>query len=138
MPGQEPDWDAYVSARAEATVFHLAGWKGVIERATGQAGHYLMAWEGARVVGIYPLFVVSSRLFGAQGVSLPFVSYGGIVADDAAAEQALGYEAWNAVRMLAMVMHLYVFGAYGQGTLLPGRGRGYHQTSYGRGHFQAA
>ena len=43
MPGQEPAWDAYVSARAEATVFHLAGWKGVIERATGQAGHYLMA-----------------------------------------------------------------------------------------------
>lgn len=98
MPGQEPDWDAYVAARAEATVFHLAGWKSVIERTTGQAGHYLMAWEGTRVVGIYPLFVVSSRLFGAQGVSLPFVSYGGIVADDAAAEQALGAEAARLAR----------------------------------------
>jgi hypothetical protein len=50
------------------------------------------------VVGIYPLFIVSSRLFGAQGVMPAVVSYGGIVADDAAAEQALGAEAARLAR----------------------------------------
>ena len=97
-PGQEPVWDEYVSRHPDSTVFHLAGWKRVIERATGHAGHYLMAWDQDRAVGIYPLFIVSTRLFGAMGVSLPFVSYGGIVADGPEAEQALGDEAAKIAR----------------------------------------
>ncbi len=97
-PGQEALWDEYASRHTDATVFHLAGWKRVIEGSTGHAGHYLMALDGERVAGIYPLFVMSSRLFGARGVSLPFVSYGGIVADGPEVEQALGEAAAGIAR----------------------------------------
>ena len=91
--GREAVWEAYVAGHADATVFHRAGWGRVIERATGHRAHYLMAVEDGRVEGIYPLVIVSSRLFGARGVSLPFVGYGGMVSDRAEAEQALADEA---------------------------------------------
>lgn len=90
IAGQEREWDAYAATHPEATVFHRAGWQRVIERSTGHAGHYLLARDQGRVVGLYPFFIVATRLFGAVGVSLPFVSYGGIVADSAEVEQALG------------------------------------------------
>lgn len=89
----EAAWDAYVARHPDTTVFHRSGWKRVIERSTGHAGHYLMAMEQERVVGIYPLFILATRLFGRIGVSLPFVGYGGIVSDGPEAEQALADEA---------------------------------------------
>ena len=97
-PGQEQEWDAYAATHPEATVFHLAGWQRVIEQSTAHAGHYLMAREQGRVVGIYPFFIVATRLFGTTGVSLPFVSYGGIVAESVEVEQALGDAADNIAR----------------------------------------
>ena len=97
-PEREADWNGYAARHPDATVFHLAGWKRAIERSTGHAGHYLMALDQGRIVGIYPLFIVSTRWFGAMGVSLPFVSYGGIVADGPDAEQALGDEAARIAR----------------------------------------
>jgi FemAB-related protein (PEP-CTERM system-associated) len=90
---QEPDWDAYVARHPDATVFHLSGWGRVIERATGHRTHYLMAMDGGRVAGIYPLVILSTRLFGVMGSSLPFVGYGGMVSDGPEAEQALADEA---------------------------------------------
>jgi FemAB-related protein (PEP-CTERM system-associated) len=94
----EAAWDEYVARHAEATVFHRAGWKRVIESSTGHAGRYWMAWDGDRVAGIYPLFILSTRLFGTMGVSLPFVGYGGIVSDGPDAEQALTGEAETLAR----------------------------------------
>ena len=94
----EAAWDAYVARHPDTTVFHRSGWKRVIERSTGHVGHYLMAMEQERVVGIYPLFMVSTRLFGTRGVSLPFVSYGGLVANNLEVEQALGEAAVHIAR----------------------------------------
>ena len=88
-PGLDAAWDDYVARQPAATAFHRVGWKRVIERATGHAGRYLMAMDADRVVGILPLFIVSTRLFGTLGVSLPFVGYGGVVADGSDAEAAL-------------------------------------------------
>lgn len=95
---REAAWDEYVARHAEATVFHRAGWKRVIESSTGHAGQYLMALDQDRVVGIYPLFILSTRLFGTLGVSLPFVGYGGIASDGPEAEQALAGEAATLAR----------------------------------------
>lgn len=94
----ESAWNAYVSAHPDATVFHLSGWRQVIERATGHRAHYLMAMDDGRVVGIYPLFILSTRLFGTMGVSLPFVGYGGIASDGPEAERALAGEAETLAR----------------------------------------
>lgn len=94
----EADWDAYVSRQAEATVFHRAGWKRVIERSTGHEGSYWLAREQGQVVGIYPFFILSTRLFGTLGVSLPFVGYGGLVTDGPEIERALTDEAAKQAR----------------------------------------
>ena len=95
---REAAWDGYATDHPDATAFHLAGWKRVIEHSTGHRAHYLMALDGGRVAGIYPLFILSSRLFGTLGVSLPFVGYGGILSENPEAEQALADEAAQRAR----------------------------------------
>lgn len=89
----EAAWDDYVTRHAEATVFHRAGWKRVVERSMGHPGVYLMAMDQGRVMGIYPFFILSTRLFGTRGVSLPFVGYGGLVTEGPEIERALTDEA---------------------------------------------
>lgn len=86
-------WDRYVSRHPEATFFHRSGWKKVIEDSTGHPGTYLMALDNNIVVGVYPLFIISTGLFGLFGISLPFVNYGGILADSVDVEKMLIDEA---------------------------------------------
>jgi FemAB-related protein (PEP-CTERM system-associated) len=73
-------WDEFVSRCAEATFFHRAGWKSVIERAFGHRTRFLYAEVGGRIEGVLPLAEVSSTLFGHALVSLPFCVYGGVAA----------------------------------------------------------
>jgi FemAB-related protein (PEP-CTERM system-associated) len=88
--GESSAWDRYVNSRVEATQYHQWKWRGVFERAFGHETHYLVARRGPKIVGVLPLVLFRSRLFGRFMVSLPFVNYGGVVADDAAiAEQLL-------------------------------------------------
>jgi FemAB-related protein (PEP-CTERM system-associated) len=74
------DWDRFVAECPEATFFHRAGWKTVIERAFGHRTHFLYAEAGGRIEGVLPLAEVKSLLFGHALVSLPFCVYGGIAA----------------------------------------------------------
>ena len=53
------------------------------------ARSYLAARHGGRVAGVLPLVFFRSRLFGTFAVSLPFVNYGGVLADDHAVAAAL-------------------------------------------------
>jgi len=82
-------WDAYVAAHPEATFFHRAGWKRVIEDAFGHRTHFLLAEQDGEVAGVLPLAEIRSLLFGHSLGSLPFCAYGGIVADHDAAYRAL-------------------------------------------------
>ncbi len=82
-------WDAYVQAHPDATFFHRAGWKRVIEDAFGHRTHFLLAERGGEIVGVLPLAEIRSRLFGHSLGSLPFCAYGGILADHDAAYRAL-------------------------------------------------
>ena len=83
------DWDAYVNAHPQATVFHRYAWREVLQEGLGYEPEYLMAKEDGRVRGVLPLMCVRSRLYGTTLVSLPFCAYGGPLADDAQALQAL-------------------------------------------------
>jgi FemAB-related protein (PEP-CTERM system-associated) len=83
------DWDAYVAAHADATGYHRSMWRGVFERGLGQKTVYLTATRGAQVAGVLPLVAVKSWIFGSTLVSLPFLNYGGVLADDAAAADVL-------------------------------------------------
>jgi FemAB-related protein (PEP-CTERM system-associated) len=78
-------WDEFVEAAEHSSVFHLSGWKKVMEETYGLRTHFLCAKEGDCVVGVLPLLQVRSRLSGYFFTSLP----GGICALDESAAQAL-------------------------------------------------
>jgi FemAB-related protein (PEP-CTERM system-associated) len=77
-----PDWDAFVASRPEASAYHQWKWRHVFERAFGHDTRYLTARHDARIVGILPLVLFRSAFFGRFAVSLPFVNYGGVLAED--------------------------------------------------------
>lgn len=83
------DWNAFVESCPEATFFHRAEWKNVLEQAFGHSAKYLFAERGGRIEGVLPLSHVKSLLFGDSLCSTPFCVYGGIAADTDAARDAL-------------------------------------------------
>lgn len=95
-------WNDYVLAHTEGTFFHLAEWQDVLRRAFGHAAHYLLAEAGGRIRGVLPLAQVRSRLFGNSLVSTPFCVYGGILADDGPAFDALRDHACELARRLGV------------------------------------
>lgn len=90
-------WDQFVSGCSEATFFHRAGWKTVLEQAFGHRAYFLYAEADGRIEGVLPLAEVSSILFGHTLVALPFCVYGGVAATTERARRALD----EAARMLA-------------------------------------
>ncbi|MEO1037408.1 MAG: FemAB family XrtA/PEP-CTERM system-associated protein [Pseudomonadota bacterium] len=83
------DWDRWVDAHDNATFYHLAGWRDVISQCFGRKSHYLVAKRAEHIVGVLPLVRLKSLLFGDFLVSMPYLSYGGVVAEDASVRDAL-------------------------------------------------
>jgi FemAB-related protein (PEP-CTERM system-associated) len=83
------EWNAYVDAQPDATGYHAWEWRHVFEQAFGHEAVYLAARREGRTVGVLPVVLFRSALFGSFSVSLPFVNYGGVLADDADASDAL-------------------------------------------------
>ena len=86
-------WEAYVEARGDATGYHSWRWRQVFEGAFGHECVYLAARQGGLIVGVLPMVQIKSLLFGRTLTSLPFLNYGGVMADapeiaDALIEQA--------------------------------------------------
>jgi FemAB-related protein (PEP-CTERM system-associated) len=89
-------WDAFVDRQPSAAGYHEWRWRRVFDRAFGHQSVYLTARRHDRVgrrrnriVGVLPLVQIKSLLFGRTLTSLPFLNYGGVVSDDAGADQAL-------------------------------------------------
>ena len=87
------DWDAYVARHESATAYHRASAVGIGARAFSLRTRYLSAYSGRDVVGVLPIVEQSSRIFGRFLVSLPFVTYGGVLADNAEIACALAAHA---------------------------------------------
>ncbi|KIF81538.1 peptidoglycan bridge formation protein FemAB [Noviherbaspirillum autotrophicum] len=100
--GDQERWDAFVNKCSEATFFHRAGWKSVIERAFGHRTYFLYAESEGRIEGVLPLAQVKSLMFGHSLVSLPFCVYGGIAANTEAARHALHQEAQRLATQLGV------------------------------------
>jgi serine/alanine adding enzyme len=83
------EWDAFVRSHERSSGYHLWAWRRVFEDVFGHECAYLQARNGNRIVGVLPLVKFRSWLFGRSLVSLPFVNYGGVVAVDAVAADAL-------------------------------------------------
>jgi FemAB-related protein (PEP-CTERM system-associated) len=85
-------WDAYVLAHPDADHYHLSGWGRSIEMVYGYKALYLSAWNGPVIVGVLPIIVMGGALTRKSLVSMPFLDYGGICADNSETVQFL-YEA---------------------------------------------
>ena len=82
-------WSTYVASQAGITGYHDWRWRDVFKGAFGYDSIYFAARRLDRIVGVLPTVLLDSWLFGRALISLPFVNYGGVVADDVAAERAL-------------------------------------------------
>jgi FemAB-related protein (PEP-CTERM system-associated) len=80
---------SYLARTPTATLYHDPKWLPVLRQAFGRRGTYLSAIRGGDVVGVLPLVFFSHAVFGRFAVSMPFLNYGGVIADDAAVEAAL-------------------------------------------------
>jgi FemAB-related protein (PEP-CTERM system-associated) len=78
-----------VFSRPGATGYHRAAWASVFSKAFGHDTRYLAAEADGQIVGILPLVMFKTRFLRRFCVSLPFVNYGGIVADSPEVEHAL-------------------------------------------------
>lgn len=96
--GEDSRWDEFVSGHPGGTFFHLAAWRGIIERSFGFEPLYLFATDGGALRGVLPLFLVKSLLFGRSLVAMPMGVYGGPVALDEEASQALIRKAMSLVK----------------------------------------
>jgi serine/alanine adding enzyme len=83
------DWDAFVEQHPGSSVYHLSGWRGVIQRSFGHDCPYLLAKRSGQLVGVMPLVRMESPLFGHFMVSMPYFNYGGALSCDATTDQAL-------------------------------------------------
>lgn len=88
-------WDRYVFAHEAGTFCHLAGWKSVVEQGAQQDCPYLVAEQDGDVVGVLPLTLRRSRLFGDALISSMFAVYGGALATNDKAYEALDAAAWR-------------------------------------------
>jgi FemAB-related protein (PEP-CTERM system-associated) len=87
--GDHAAWDAFVRHTDGGTLFHLIGWKEVLERTFGFTAHYLVARRGTETVGVLPLFELRAPGMARGLLSLPFAVEGGVCSTDAAAQAAL-------------------------------------------------
>lgn len=78
----QPAWDAYVASHPATTLYHRAAWPLALSGIFGLEAYFLTASDGAHLSGVLPLIRQRSRLFGDRLTSLPYVNYGGPLADD--------------------------------------------------------
>lgn len=77
----DASWNAFVQGSPRASFYHRAEWREVNRRCFGHRTCYLAALDAGRVAGVFPLVQLKSVLFGNIACSLPFVNYGGPVAE---------------------------------------------------------
>ena len=98
--GQDQRWDNFVMASADSSFFHLSAWRQVIEQAFGHDTYYYYAEQDGEITGILPLTHIKSLLFGNSLISNAFCVYGGIVASNGQAFEALTEQARQLARQL--------------------------------------
>lgn len=84
-----PRLEAYARNGDQAPLSRHPGWLTVLHKAFGHLPHCLEAVEDGRTRGILPLAFVRSYLFGRFLVSLPYLNYGGVLADNDRISQKL-------------------------------------------------
>jgi FemAB-related protein (PEP-CTERM system-associated) len=87
--GHAPEWDAFVASKPGAAGYHGHAWQAILEKSFGHKGYMLAARDKGEISGVLPLVHMKSLLFGNFLVSLPFVTYGGLLCRDADSTRVL-------------------------------------------------
>jgi FemAB-related protein (PEP-CTERM system-associated) len=83
-------WDAYVQTKDNSAVYHLSAFRDIISQSFGHKALYLAAYKASgEICGVLPAVEMKSGLFGHFIVSLPFFTYGSVLADNAEVEKKL-------------------------------------------------
>jgi len=69
-------WNRFVLKHSD-NPRHLYEWRKILEEVYRYKCLYLMAKDENKVVGVFPVAIIKSKLFGTQICSLPFADYGG-------------------------------------------------------------
>lgn len=80
-PEVDKSWDRFVESHPRATVAHLSAWGTLARDAYGHESLYLVAEDDGEIAGVLPLVFVASPIFGRRLVSMPFLDYGGVLAE---------------------------------------------------------
>jgi len=83
------NWDYYVLQHTGSPPYHLYAWKEAVEQAYGFKAYYVLAFAQERIVGVLPLFFLTSPLGPGQLVALPYCDIGGPLADNVHIAMAL-------------------------------------------------
>jgi len=89
LTSSDPTCDKFVERMPNGSLEHLPLWSFMIEKTFGHKSFYLVAREGQEIRGILPLMQIRSRLFGNRMVSQAFSNYGGPLANEPDALEAL-------------------------------------------------
>jgi len=89
VSGRDAGIDSFVESHAAGNICHTTAWSCMLQEHRGYSTHYLAAYEGQSLRGVLPLTHVKSALFGNRLVSQAHSNYGGVLADDAQATEAL-------------------------------------------------
>ncbi len=87
--------DDFVEKHRDGTAFHRPAWLKAIESGTGQEAVCLLCQEEGRLTGILPGHIIHSSLFGRALVSSGFAVGGGVLAENASAEDLLLHAFWE-------------------------------------------
>jgi serine/alanine adding enzyme len=97
--GREEEWQAYVNSAPHASLYHALEWRDIVLKTFGHRSWYLMVRNDGATRGVLPLVEMQTPLFGHFFVSLPFLNYGGILADTPECEAALAAAAADLAKM---------------------------------------
>jgi FemAB-related protein (PEP-CTERM system-associated) len=82
LPDRLPVLAAYAKGKGPGLLSLDPRWLLVLQQGLGHKPYCLEAVEGGATRGLLPLSYIRSLLFGRFLVSLPYVNYGGVLADD--------------------------------------------------------
>ncbi len=82
-------WEAFIRRRGLVPLSYHPSWPVVLKHGLGHTPWYLEASDGEEICGILPLAAMKSLLFGRFLVGLPYLNYGGVIADSDAVATAL-------------------------------------------------
>lgn len=78
----QKEWSDYSLSRFGEIFYYDYRWKKVLEESFGHKSFYLMALQNKKIVGVFPLVFIKSKIIAPALISLPFFNYGGILADN--------------------------------------------------------